>query len=347
MEHIKIIAPDPPKVEAGSWSAKSIQKLNDNLYRFIGLSFINNPEEEVITLSGKKYLGAYNNFYWHFIHEDLSNYEGLKLAIPDIDLVLIDLFDVMQDNKNMHEHNKSKFPYIDFFLDMYPQDVYLNRQKSNVYFEEAYYVLCTGDLFPEQDLFEQHGLAPRSIYKNDGFGEWYDSTWLTRTPYGVPGLNVLTEKVKTIVEKDESLPKKIFITRKDVNKRLADLINNPDYDHLISERYFDDSLLEKYFTNRGYVSVALEEFDYTKQLQYFMNATHVAGVVGAGFSKLFVADPGTELIELHAIPIYGFDYGYFKQIRDINYRPIDLRVLSESRAMTFEEMVTVLDESDL
>ncbi len=347
MEYNPVVAPEPPRPEMGAWSAESIEKINENLYKFSGLSFTNMPGEPVIRLTGKHYLGAYNNFYWHFIHEDLSNYEAARLEIEDLKLTLIDIFDVMRDEKTLNDHTKDKFPYLEFFLKLYPQDVYINRQRSNLYIEEAYYVLCTGDIFLEQYVFEPHGLAPRCIYTNEGFDEWYKSVWTDRTPYGSGGLNILTEKVKSVVSIDESLPKKIFITRKDVNSRLDEVRDNPDYSHLISERYFDDSKLSEYFTERGYVSIALEELPYEEQLQHFMTATHIAGVVGAGFSKLFVSRPGTKLIEIHAIPIYGFDYGYFKDIRGMDYIPLNLRVLAENRPMSHEEMVSILDDTDL
>ncbi len=343
MDYIQVIAPEPPRPEMGTWAAESIEKINENLYKFSGLSFTNMPGEPVIRLTGRHYLGAYNNFYWHFIHEDLSNYEAAKLEIENLKLTLIDIFDVMKDEKTLNDHTKDKFPYLEFFLKLYPQDVYVNRQRSNLYIEEAYYVLCTGDIFLDQDLFESHGLAPRCIYTNAGFDDWYKSVWTDRTPYGPVGLDILTEKVKSAVSVDSSLPKKLFITRRDVNKRLEELSSNPDYEHLISERYFEDSKLETYFTELGYTSLALEELSYEKQLQYFMSATHIAGVVGAGFSKLFVSNPGTKLIEIHAIPIYGFNYGYFKSLRGIDYIPLDLRVLAEKRPMSFDEMVTVLN----
>jgi hypothetical protein len=277
----------------------------------------------------------------------LSNYEAAKLKIENLNLTLIDIFDVMKDNQTLNDHTKDKFPYLEFFLKMYPQEDYINRQRSNVYFEEAYYVLSTGDIFLEQDLFGSHGLAPRCIHTNPGFDDWYSSTWPDKTPYGPIGMEILANKIKSIVNKDNSLPNKIFITRRDVNARLKELSTNPDYDYLISERYFDDSKLEEYFKSRGYVSLALEELSYEKQLQHFMAATHVAGVVGAGFSKLLVSKPGTKLIEIHAIPIYGFDYGYFSKVRGIEYMPYDLRVLSEARPMSHEEMVAILDDANI
>jgi hypothetical protein len=69
--------------------------------------------------------------------------------------------------------------------------------------------------------------------------------------------------------------------------------------------------------------------------------------VGAGFANLHMCNPGTKLFELHVIPIYGFDYGYYSRQSKINYNPIELRNLEDKRPLSHLDMKKVLDTIDL
>jgi hypothetical protein len=347
MDHIKIIAdPPPPSSIVGEWSAKRVTKLNNNLYELEDLYLENVPGAPVIELSGNHMLSAYNNYYWHFIHEDLAYYEGLKIFVPDLKLTLIDVAFLMDNQKEIKSELKGTYPYIPYFLDIYPQDVYLSKEK-NMRFEKVYYVPTSGDIFRSNLVFKNHGVTPVSLSDKNDYIEWSNSPWDLRAPYGPIGLYRLTSKLKQRIKIDLDSPKKIFISRRDVNERLKKLINKPGYEHLVEERLFEDGSLEDYFESRGYAVVALEEFEYEKQMQLFMGATHVAGTVGAGFANLHMCNPGTKLFELHVIPIYGFDYGYYSRQSKINYNPIELRNLEDKRPLSHLDMKKVLDTIDL
>lgn len=343
MDHIHVVAPEPPKPEMAPFTAEKIEKIDENLYRFEKLSFINDESKDTVYLPGKHFLGTYNNYYWHFIHEDLSYYEATKLQIPDLSLSLIDFFGVMQDEKAVLPSNQGKYPYIDFFLKLYPQSVYINRQKSNVVFEEAYYVLSGSDLFTDPEFFKAHGELPVFFHEHPGYSDWSPRVWTKRSHYGPVGMDILTKNLKELI-KDAPISgtNKIFISRKDVNSRLADLVDVPEYEFLVKERFYRDEFLADYFEKLGYSVVALEDISYEEQLRLFRDATHIAGTVGAGFSKLHMCSPGTKFYELHVIPIYGFDYGYYEEYRDLDYIPIDLRVVEEQRTLTTDEMLEVL-----
>lgn len=347
MDHIKVIAdPPPPSSVLGEWSAKRINKINDNLYELEDLYIENVPGGPVISLSGSHMLGAYNNYYWHFIHEDLAYYEGLKVFIPELKLTLLDVAFLMKNEKEVRPELKDTYPYLSYFINMYPQGVFLSREK-NMRFERAYYVPTSGDIFRSNIVFKNHGLTPVSLSEGNDYIDWSSSTWDMRAPYGPVGLSRLTAQLKQRIKVDLDSPKKIFISRRDVNERLKKLVDKPGYEHLVEERLFDDEFLENYFEQRGYHIVALEEHGYEKQMQLFMGATHVAGTVGAGFANLHMCNPGTKLYELHVIPIYGFDYGYYARHSKIDYLPIELRNLEEKRPLDSQEMLEVLDNLEL
>jgi len=82
-------------------------------------------------------------------------------------------------------------------------------------------------------------------------------------------------------------------------------------------------------------------------MQLFMGATHVGGTVGAGFSNMHMCSPGTKLFELHVIPIYGFDYGYYARHSKIDYTAVELRDLKNKSTLTESEMIKRLDALEL
>jgi len=348
-DHIKVVAGDEvpaPSTVDGSWSAERVTKINDYLYKIEGLSIENTPGQSTINLAGEHFLGAYNYYYWHFIHEDLAYYEGLKLDIPNLKLTLIDLAHLMQDENSLRAENVDTYPYLTHFVRMYPQDLYLTSE-TNIRIEVAYFTPTSGDVFRSTKLFSSRGLYPLSMQDCPEYLDWSGLPWDLRGPYGGKGIQELSKKLKLSVQVGSDSPKKIFISRKDVNSRLRKYVGSPEYEHLLQERLFDDEFLESYFVEQGYVSVALEDLKYVDQVRLFIGATHVAGTVGAGFSNLHLCSPGTKLIELHVLPHYGFDYEYYSRVSGIDYKFVDLRDLENTRTLSVEDMKKILSDVDL
>lgn len=346
-DYLKVIAdpPKPPAIE-GSWSAISGEKLSDCLYKLSNLYLTNDPDKDYLYVPGKVILSSYNNYYWHFLHEDLAYYEGLKLEIPDLQLVLLDVPGIMTDSGELDHIWHKTYPYLKFFIKNYYEYPHYVDIKKNYIFEEVYYVLTGSTVFPDSKVFDAHGLYPASVWNNPGLDQWTESLWVDRCSYGPAGLDVVTSKLKNLIPVDTSLSKKIYITRRDVNSRLRQYVGMEDYSHLLSERYYEENFLETYFSKLGYTVLALEELTYEMQMQYFLGATHIAGVAGAGFSNLHMCAPGTKLYELRVLPTYGFDYEYFSRYRGIDYTAVELRSVEEVRTFTAEEMEGVLDSID-
>ena len=343
MEHIKVIPEVDPEIPTVGkyWSAQSIEKIDDHLYKISNLkSECGITDAPTNQLSGSYYITEYNNFYWHFIHEDLAGYEGIKELVPELKLVLLDSQGFMDGPAKTNPGHKH-FPYLEYFAELYSISSIPDINNENWVFETVYFTTSSTEFLSDPDFWGE--VLPMSVWPSPEFDDWDKTIWIDRSPYSVKGLNKLTEKIKSDISVDDSLPKKIFISRKDVNKRLLELVGKPGYEHLVEERLFEAKFIEDYFEARGYLVVALEDYDYKTQMQFFMGATDIAGTVGAGFANLHMSNPGTKLYELHVIPIYGFDYGYYKNFRDIDYIPVELRNLSEAKTLGETEILEVLD----
>lgn len=343
MEHIKVIPEVDPEIPTVGkfWSSEHIEKIDDHLYKISNLkSECGITDAPTNSLSGNYYITEYNNFYWHFIHEDLAGYEGIKQHVPDLKLVLLDSQGFMAGPRKTNSGHKH-FPYLEYFAELYEISSIPNIEHENWVFETVYFTTSSTEFLSDPSFWGD--MLPMSVWPSTQFDDWDKSVWTNRSPYSIEGLNKLTEKIKKDVSLDKSLPKKIFISRKDVNKRLLELVGKPGYEHLVEERLFEAEFIENYFSAKGYQVVALEDYDYKTQMQMFINATDVAGTVGAGFANLHMSSPGTKLYELHVIPIYGFDYGYYKDYRNIDYIPVELRNLSEARTLSEDEILEVLD----
>jgi hypothetical protein len=317
-----------------SWSAGSIEKVTDQLYKITDLKW-SVPSNDYVRVEGSSYLATYNLHYWHFIHEDLANFEGLKQQIPDLTLRLFDIHGAVNpDTKELHQEVVDKASYLPFFLEMYPQDVTLTRDQG-VIFETVYVGMTTCDIYAEGELFSEHGLYPAFIPGNPGFPEWSSSEWPHEVDYALTGIRTLAEKVRSFGHADDTAAKKIFITRKDVNARLKQLIGDPDHEHLVRTRYYQDEFLWDFFESRGYEIVCLEDMTYEEEITLFMSASHVAGPTGAGLVNLYLSNPGTKLIELMLIPDFDWTYIHFQNAFDIDYEKVDLRLYSDSEKLKF------------
>lgn len=312
-----------------SWSADSIEKISDQLYKITNLKWSASPADP-IRVEGSSYLATYNLHYWHFIHEDLANFEGLKQQIPELTLRLFDIHGAINpDTMELHEEVVDKASYLPFFLEMYPQDLVLTRD-VNVIFDVVYVGMTTCDLYADGDLFAAHHMHPAFIPGNQGFPEWSSSEWPHGAGYALHGLRSLSKKVRDSVSSEQVDNRKFFITRKDVNARLKQLIGDPDNEHLVKTRYYEDEFLWDLFKSRGYEIVCLEELSYKDEVRLFMSASHVAGPTGAGLVNLYLSNPGTKLIELMLIPDFDWTYIHFQKSLGMDYVKIDLRPYSDS-----------------
>lgn len=313
-----------------SWSSDSIEKVSDQLYKITNLKW-SSPSTEIVHVKGSSYLATYNLHYWHFIHEDLANFEGLKQQIPELNLRLFDTHGAINpDTMMLHQEVVDKASYLPFFLEMYPQGQTLTRDQS-IIFDAVYVGMTTCDIYSDGEIFSEHGVYPGFIPENPGFLEWSSSEWPHGVDYALSGIRELAKKVRGSAAATISSGKKIFITRKDVNARLRKLVGDPDNEHLVRTRYYEDEFLWDFFKSRGYEIVCLEELTYEDEIILFMSASHVAGPTGAGLVNVYLSNPGTKLIEIMLIPDFDWTYIHFQSALGIDYEKIDLRSYSDSK----------------
>ena len=89
----------------------------------------------------------------------------------------------------------------------------------------------------------------------------------------------------------------------------------------------DNDMIENYYVEQGYHSVNFEGMAYLDQLNHIRNATHVAGLIGSGFTSLYVAKPGCQVIEILVNKKYQFTYNFLAQLVPFKLTQIDLRML--------------------
>ena len=90
-------------------------------------------------------------------------------------------------------------------------------------------------------------------------------------------------KIAQAVESDETLPKKIYLSR-------TKLIHNP---------VIGESRIEKIFQDNGYTIIHPQEFPIVEQIAMIKNATDIAGIEGTALHLSLFARDGINLICIH------------------------------------------------
>lgn len=241
--------------------------------------------------------------YFHFIKEGLGTYLHYKKHININAKVL--WVDLKWDPTEYHNAQKPIQETLEILTDSGDSIVFMpmnvledkNNEFSPVMFEEVIIgydpaVLVT-TLFPRFDQFKHHN--------NDLVRDFFSKFLI----------------------KDESMPKKIYISRREVSEVLA---KNDDKDNVsrYNEKYIEDAI-EDFYNNLGYKSINLSGMSIKDQIKYFYNASSVAGLLGAGIWNGIFADNGTEFFVLKTHK--WFHHEYDKDISSVinsKYRVIEL-----------------------
>ena len=88
-------------------------------------------------------------------------------------------------------------------------------------------------------------------------------------------------------EINNSLPKKIYINRKDAPLK-----------HRNQRSIINENEVEEFLQKKGYVSLTLSEFNFIQQVNLFNNAESIVGLHGAGFANVIFCSPKTNILEL-------------------------------------------------
>jgi len=132
--------------------------------------------------------------------------------------------------------------------------------------------------------------------------------------------NIFLKKLKDV---NIETPKKIFLSRKDANERYKEKGLGPSFDRYCSDEI--NEVIEEFFISKGYHSIILEGMGYLEQLNYFKNATHIAGVIGSSFCQTLVCNPSAIVSQIMVNKRYDFTYQFISEMAGYYLNDIDLR----------------------
>lgn len=293
-----------------------------------------------IFMPGKYFILPTEENLWHLISEQTTQYELIKDHVPDLKIFVLNMYNYRLGPEPMNiedfcfeEAKRDSFKNLAYFKDFAsafvdsPTVYHING--NNYILEEVYLIFDLRSMF-KFNLFEKHGLYPYwmqvEYQRDDGSIQYKHYPWTglddTQSVWQRDGLIKTRERFLKIAEKDESFPKKIYISRSDATKKWL----TGTHDKKIYIRaYTKEPKLKEYFLSKGYVEVVLSEYSYKNQLKFFYNATHVVGLCGTGLVNSFICQEGTQVIEILANGKYQFSYRYMTQIAPIKFETIDLR----------------------
>lgn len=354
----------------------SIQKIKSqykdfDYYKVNNFKKIKNSNSNIY-LKGNYFIISIDQYMWHFLSEHLTQYELLKKEILDLKLLIISneqIYPIKEEMISLPNYLQliKKFDYmktVSFFSDIckiyFGDDIentmVYNLQKSNISLENIYFIYDWKGLVPYR-LFKVNNLEfPYYLTKKinkEGVRVNSHQAWSTlenkNSLWQKDGMILLRNRMRSFLNKDNSLPQKIYIDRTDANLKWGShsikknqSIN--DKDHVPSRYYRREHLIREYFENIGYKSLSLGEYEYIEQLNYFYNATHIAGLCGSGLLNSYVSEKNTNLIEVYVNRSYEFSYSYLTEISPINVFSIDLRSPIHEEAPINEKSYNLLNK---
>lgn len=141
--------------------------------------------------------------------------------------------------------------------------------------------------------------------------------------------------LKPLMIKDSSYPKKVYVSRKQVSSYL-EKNNLKDHISRYNEKHVENAL-EYFFINKGYTKIDFSGMTLKDQIMYMYNASHVAGLMGAGTWNGIFCDNDVKYfcIKTHM----WFNHEYNKDIEsviDVDYRLVEILNTESYESVTKE-----------
>jgi capsular polysaccharide biosynthesis protein len=161
------------------------------------------------------------------------------------------------------------------------------------------------------------------VYENQTYTVYDHAPWSglenISASWQKDGMILIRKRFHNFLKEDESLPKKIYIDRSDANSKWTKSKTFPQ--RIFKKEY----IVKDYFKKHGFVPIVMSKYGYIDQLNFYFNATHIAGLCGTGLLGGFVAKNDTILIEVYTNKGYNFSYSYLTEISPIDVISIELR----------------------
>lgn len=321
-------------------------------------------DKEVVRVTGKTFFVSAGYYIWHFLFDELAAYLYVKKHIKDLNLFWVYNEDIYGNTKeefleeiktrSFYSQNTTGVEVHKYFEDIMKifggQDyVFSPKVKDvNYHFDELYIVWDPLTFFKET---KHDFLKLGSHWSGVPYAWWGRQNWSDTDRYSGEIFehqwwrNIGILELRSLFLKElESYPiyphKKIFISRRDADKRYKIQFAEKDKEFF---RYTDpevNNFIEDYYVSQGYHAVNFEGMGYLDQLNCIRSATHVAGIIGSGFTSMFVAKPGAVLIEILVNKQYNFSYNFLASLVPFKHHRIDIRVLMGSPEK-FEEIFKI------
>jgi hypothetical protein len=333
------------------WKAESVEVIDTSesfgkIFKLSNVSYTDKSHKETIHVPGKTFIGLADAYIWHFLYDSIAQLCYLKTKINDLNAFFISPAamingtknEFLEQNKYMSFHIKSdtirKIQPHKYFEDLFEifvtQENMYNLESCNFTFEEVYFVYDNVRYFNRiQDL-----LSTGRHWFGVPYAYWINSSWesrahITRAIFpetwwrsiGILEMrNIFLKKLKDV---NIETPKKIFLSRKDANERYKEKGLGPSFDRYCSDEI--NEVIEEFFISKGYHSIILEGMGYLEQLNYFKNATHIAGVIGSSFCQTLVCNPSAIVSQIMVNKRYDFTYQFISEMAGYYLNDIDLR----------------------
>jgi hypothetical protein len=143
--------------------------------------------------------------------------------------------------------------------------------------------------------------------------------------------------------KDQTYPKKVYVSRRNVSEFL-EKNNMKTHISRYNEKHVEDAL-EDFFVKRGYQVINFSGMTIQQQIMYMYNATHVAGLMGAGTWNGIFCDNGVKYFCLQTHMWFLHEYNKdMERVIDLDYRLIKV-YKTESYESVTEELLSQISDA--
>jgi hypothetical protein len=237
--------------------------------------------------------------YFHFLKEYVGSFLYYRKHINKNAKVL--WLNINVKNYSYHDCNKVVQQVLDLFLEnnipiifIDPDNIFKNNiefEKIAIIYDPAAYIVSTQ--FPYFDQFKHTNNVE------------------------------IRDFVKPFMQKNDLYPKKVYISRRQVSSYLEEN-NLKDHISRYNEKHVEDAL-EDFFINNGYQKIDFSGMTLQDQVMHMYNATHVAGLMGAGTWNGIFCDNGVKYFCIKTHMWFNHEYNKdMESVINLDYRLIEL-----------------------
>lgn len=313
-----------PGNEYPNYSGMSV--LNHNgvgpIYTFNDIKFGNNKQE--LNFSGEWMIIPRVGFYSHFLQEIVGSFLYYKKYInPNVKILIINN-PISYDGNDMDNLVDSVFSILpkdqSFILDDW------QLKNISIKIDKLVTFWYSSRFYPNFDI---KSFIFYLLYQNNN-----------------DKINPLLRNFfSEYLVKDDSMPKKIFLSRRKRNAVMEEMGHADKLDFRYSPAWYHDAV-EDFFKSLGYQIVELSGMKIEEQIKYFFNADHIAGIAGANLLNGIFASEGSDFIEI--LDNYKYHYDHRRDTKStINVRWNQIQLYAkENYNQVFNDLKRKYDRLD-